>query len=320
MLTTVSLDETNVFFHISQHLAAPLFAMTKSRDGGNRCENGGLVQLTRLQPVEKPLAQPVVGHNGIGTHHPGEVERLRRRTERDAVGRRTGRNICKGTMPRAEQGHIGVNLIAHHQNLALRTELSQTGERCPIPTVSSRVVRVAQNQHLTSLGHRSQLVKVHFILSVLAHAQWVVHHRSAGALNRQAKQVIDRRLDEDFIAGLREGIQHKSNAFHHTRHETDPLRRNAPIVVCRHPVDNGGAVVGRFGRVAQNWMRQTIAQGIENEIGGGKIHIGHPKREQVGASPARAESVDFERTRTGTVNVRVEMIGRHGREKSLGVH
>ena len=61
-------------------------------------------------------------------------------------------------------------------------------------------------------------------------------------------------------------------------------------------------------------MRQTIAQGIENEIGGGKIHIGHPKREQVGASPARAESVDFERARAGTVNVRVEIIGRHGKK------
>ena len=79
-------DEIDVFLHIAEHLLAPFLAVAERGNGGNGSKNRGLVELVGRQPFVEGATQGLIGHDGIGTDHSGDIERFRGSTESDAAG------------------------------------------------------------------------------------------------------------------------------------------------------------------------------------------------------------------------------------------
>jgi hypothetical protein len=82
MLTAIILYKPYVVFQIADELAAPLLPFPESGHGDNGCKEVGRIKLAGFQPTEELAAQLLIRNNGITADDAGNIERLRRRTER----------------------------------------------------------------------------------------------------------------------------------------------------------------------------------------------------------------------------------------------
>ena len=104
-----------------------------------------LVQFVCRHPVEQRLAQLLVRHNAPRADDARYVERLRRSTERDAALGSCVRHRCERHVLVAEDSHVGVDLVADDDDVALGTEVSQTAQRLRVPRYACRVVRIGED-------------------------------------------------------------------------------------------------------------------------------------------------------------------------------
>ena len=90
-------------------------------------------------------------------------------------------------------------------------------ERLALPHPANRIVRAAQDEHSRPrIDDLLEAVKVH-LPAAIANDQGVLHHPAAVRLHAQGKGIVDGRLDDDAVAGLREGEDRGGQAGEHGR-------------------------------------------------------------------------------------------------------
>ena len=152
------------------------------------------------------------------------------------------------------------------------------------PHNATRVVRIAEDEHLASLHLLAEIVHIHAVSTI--HQLQRIGYQSAIATGIQPRErTIYRRLDKHLVARIGKRLQRHAQARHDARHEVNHFLLHIESVAGLVPSDNGLEVAVRLGGIAQHRMFQTLADGFGYERCGGKVHIGHPKRNQVCASP-----------------------------------
>lgn len=217
MVTAKVFHEANVVLDISQHLLTIILAMTEGCYRGYRSEKRRLVKLVGYQPTIELLTNFLVGNDGIAAHDTSDIEGLGRCLVRDTdvtslIGNRRKRNVLM-----SKERHVSVNLVRDHQDVMLIAEVRQSLQGRLVPGDATRIVRIAEHEHLALLiAHLFEVIEVHLIIAVLSHFQRIEDHLSPIALRCQAERMIDRRLNDDLLVGLGEYIDHHADALDDT--------------------------------------------------------------------------------------------------------
>ena len=185
--------------------------------------------------------------------------------------------------PRVEQ--IGVDLIAEHQPASLQRKIGQALQLLPTKHPAAGVVGVAQQHDLgPAIGHRGQILQVHAI-ALGGGPETVLHDGSTHPGDGGVERRIDRRLQHHPVTGLAAQLDHGLQGLEHVHRGGDEVGVDAPVVTAQRPVgEAGGHRVGVVEPgVAQLPAGQHIGNGPCHRGGGGKVHVGHPGRQNVWA-------------------------------------
>ena len=96
--------------------------------------------------------------------------------------------------------------------------------------------------------------------------------------------MVDGRLNENFVAGLGEVVDHQADAFLHARHEVKLLAAQTQAVTALHPSHDRVPELGGGGGVAEDGVVEAAAQGFGDFGAHGKAHVGNPQGREVGAA------------------------------------
>ena len=194
----------------------------------------------------------------------------------------------------------------------LLAELSHHAQRVFRPANAHGVMRIGKHQQAAFFI--ISLLKVGLFKGVnttLALLQRTVSNLSTQCLGGEEEGVIDRRNHHYLLVGLHKQGHGHGYSLHHTGHEAQPLRLYVPMLMGEQPVVNGRIIVFRHHGIAQDGMFQPLAQGVENVGAHRKVHVGHPHREQVIASPAGLERPMHQVARPLSGDDRIKIVFTH---------
>ena len=120
-----------------------------------------------------------------------------------------------------------------------------------------------------------QALQVHPISAAVKN-EGIVHADAPQPLDVQAEMVIDGRLDNDFVAGLREGKVRLVQGGNHSRAVRNPLPFGPITVPPLQPALNSLVEGFRRGGVAHDIPLQALLKGLFHRRVRTEIHIGNP--------------------------------------------
>ena len=123
--------------------------------------------------------------------------------------------------------------------------------------------------------------------------------------------MINRRLNDDAVAGLGEHVQHHAYAFHYSGDVLYPLVVHFPAVVALNPVGNARHIVVGHGGIAKHGVLHALVEGVDNEWWRSKIHVSHPQCSQIAAAVALLQRVGFYGAGAAAVDYFIEIVGLH---------
>ena len=321
VLAQVITDKIHIAFHILQHLAPPSSALREGGFRGDRRKEERPVEFVRLQKMVEPLADARVGHHAERTHQTGDVEGLAGRRESDGHLRRHGRDRLERMMFRVTERHVGVDLVGNHQHVVFPANVRHRRQVLGGPDDAGGIVRIGENQHLRRLpaAHFLQARDVHPVAACgCIGDERIVHHLTPVVARQVEERHIDRRLDDHFVARLREALQHEADAPHDARDETQFLPADAPAVQVPLPVDDRGPI--RIGRhaVTIDLMSEPLFKGFPDRGRRLEIHVGHPESQQVVTPVTGLEKVRHDGAGTAPFYHLVE-VKSHGAEGTFNL-
>ena len=179
-----------------------------------------------------------------------------------------------------EEGHVGMDLIGDHQEMMLVAKISQSLQRCPVPSDSSWIVGIAEHKHLALLVvNLFEVVEVHLVIAVLTHLQRIEDHLSPIAFGSQAERMVYRWLDDDLLVFMGENVDHHADALDDARDKLDPLTLHVPLMMAVYPVDDARQEIFRLHGIAEKRMLHALLERICNKGRSLEIHVCHPQRQ-----------------------------------------
>ena len=309
VLAAVIFYKSDVVFYVGKHLLSPFLTLAESSDGGDRSEEGWLIQFVGAQPRIEFPADFFVWNDGVAAYDSCNVEGLGRSLEGDADVARLVGNRSKWNVLVSKQSHVCMNLIADNEQMMFVAEVGKSLQGFLAPGNTARIMRIAENQDLALLIiDFLQIFEIHLVISILLHLQWIEDHLSAVTLWSEAEWVINGWLDDDFLIRTGEDIHHESDTFYNTWNEADPLSLYIPLVVVMHPVDDAGQIIFRLHGVAEKRVFQSCLEGICNKRWGLEIHIGYPEWQQIISSPAGQQGAMLQVVAARTVYDFIEIV------------
>ena len=174
---------------------------------------------------------------------------------------------------------VGVDFVREHQHPVALADFRELLEGLPIPEDAAGIVGIADHQDLgAGIEKPLQPLEIHPVAPVVEDHR-IVHHLAAQTLGVKTELVIDRRLDDHLVAGLREGQESLADGRDHTRGIADPLPRNIPAMLLSFPGPDGLEEFFRRGGVAQDVTVQSLPKGLPDDWVRAEIHIRDPHRE-----------------------------------------
>ena len=242
------------------------------------------VELTRFQEATELGTKLRMEHQGMRRREPRHIEGLRRRHESNTVHACLLAHHGKRTVLVRRECEVGMDFIGEHEYAFFVADFGHLLEFFFGPHNATRVVRIAEDEHLASLHLLAEIVHIHAVSTI--HQLQRIGYQSAIATGIQPRErTIYRRLDKHLVARIGKRFQRHAQARHDARHEVNHFLLHIESVAVLVPSDNGLEIAVRLSGIAQHRMFQTLADGFGYERCGGKVHIGHPKRNQVCASP-----------------------------------
>ena len=140
----------------------------------------------------------------------------------------------------AVEHQVGVNFVGDNEHIVGFAQSGKAQQRCVVPSDATGVVGVAQNHHFGLFLNKYffEVVKVHLIAIVFGENERVVYHNAVVAFDHIFERVVNGRLNDDFIAGLCEIVDHKRDAFHHTWNVSDFVARHFEVVTVVEPIND----------------------------------------------------------------------------------
>lgn len=293
--------------YVFQTLVEPFRSVAVGRLDGNEGEGVSQVEFARIDEAAEAAVQFVVEDEGVGCREARHVEGLAGRHEGDGVEACFFGDGGKGPVAVGREREVGVYFVGEDGDTLFCADVSHLLQFRFAPYESAGVVRMAEDEGAASSDRLPESVEVH-VRPAVAPAQRMAHHLLAVALAEPGKGVIDRRLNHDAVARLRQGIDGHADARHNARHVVDVFPPDGQSVAFAVPADNGFIIAVVLCSIAENGMQAALAQGFGYEGGGGEVHVGHPERQQVRASPVFGHAVNFDGGCSVPVNPCVEIV------------
>ena len=178
---------------------------------------------------------------------------------------------------------VAVNFVCDDKHIVLHANPSHTLELFGSPYAADRIMRVAKDKHLR-LGTRGkflQIVKIDGVVEVALGIlgsmadKLVIQNQAFVVLNNMHERRVDRTLNDNPIAGLRERLDANVERLDGTCAERHKIAVNIPVVMACKPTANGICVCTAAikGGVAKNAMVNGSVQGVEDGLRTAQVHI-----------------------------------------------
>ena len=198
-------------------------------------------------------------------------------------------------------------LIGYDNNSLTVTYLGHATQLLGRPHPSSRIVWVTKEEEFAAFHIVLETLEVYLILSVYK-IESILAQRTTEVLRHVEIGMIYRWLYQDGIAWLSEAVDNEGNAWHDAWHKVDPLGLHLPAVSALLPCHDRRCPLWATHGVTYDLMLESAAQRINNEGRCGKVHIGHPQREQVFAPPDVRDGVNLQGVGALAIDDLVEVI------------
>ena len=163
-----------------------------------------------------------------------------------------------------------------------------------------------------------KIFEVHGVTTV-SENQGVADQSGTVVLDRSEEWVVNRRLDENSLAGRDEGSDQKVQGRDHAGSNRDPVRRDVPPMPPLHPVGYRLVVGARRRSVAVDWVLRPSNQGFPDRDGNRKVHVRHPHGESTVVSeesvspfqvqvPGPFDELPLDRIRIPSIYFNVEVV------------
>ena len=186
-----------------------------------------------------------------------------------------------------------MDFVREHQDAFFVTDFGHLLELFFCPDDAAGVMRIAENEHLTALHLLAERIHIHAIGTV-GHLQRIEHEGASVALVQPRERAVHGRLDQYLVVLFGKGVESHADARNDARNEADMLLLHIEVVALLRPIADGAVVAIRLGGIAQHGVVEALANGFGHERSGGKVHVGYPKRNQVGASPHLLKPVQLD--------------------------
>ena len=227
-------------------------------------------------------AHLVIGDEDVRVVQPREVESLTRRSAYGAAVRDFLRERGKDDVPAAGIDEILVDLVRHHKDVVPQADFSQFLKFLFRPHASDRIVRRAEDEefHAVLNDLAFEVLKVDGV-PFPVETQFVHDGPAAVVADPQPETVIDRLLDQDRVAHLRETADQRADRKHHARRQNRRMWIDRPVVPCFEPrcerLEIGLVGIG----IPEDPVGGKGGKGFPHGGRRLKIHVRHPHGEQV---------------------------------------
>ena len=205
-------------------------------------------------------------------------------------------------------GHLCMYFIGDNEYVVLGTNLSQLSQRVFFPDDTARIMRVTKNQNFTMfIDNRFKLLEIHFVNAVY-HFKRIVNNLTVHIFGDDAERMVNRWLDNHFVARLGEALQNETDSLYNAWDITDPFTLDFPVMLIMYPFDDTVIIRIRIECVPENLMFTTFPDCIHNKIRCPKIHVGYPKRGQVLISETFFQVVELDTVRTLALDDLVKVV------------
>ena len=144
-----------------------------------------LVKLIGCEPIKEHFSNILVGNDGISRHDARNIKGFCGRLERDADGRSLIAYRRKRRVLMTKEGHVGMDFVAHHQQMVVETEVGQALKCFFCPHQSAGIMGVAEQEHTAFvIAHLRQVVEIDVIIAIFSLAKGVPNHLTMVALWR----------------------------------------------------------------------------------------------------------------------------------------
>ena len=186
-------------------------------------------------------------------------------------------------MTSSSEHHIAMDLIADNYNAFLITDMSHLAQCFNVPAFARRVVGIAKYHHLASLYVATQSFEIHSKRCLCSY-QMIPDNHTFAAFRNNPERMIDRLLNQYFVAFLCESLHGKVDTAYYSRYIVDVTGRDVPVEVRTTPVDN--ALIIRFWGtgISKDLLLKTILNGPHHKRRSLEIHICHPHWQHIFAS------------------------------------
>lgn len=134
------------------------------------------------------------------------------------------------------EGKVAVNLIGNHIDIVPAANVSDAPQFLRRPDTAYRIMRAAQEEQPDVLLHdfAFKIRKINGVPAILID-QRAFHNFSVIIPNHAEERVIDRRLNQDTVAGFRQRSDRHGQGIDHTGRFDQPLRFGFPPEVRSEP-------------------------------------------------------------------------------------
>jgi hypothetical protein len=231
----------------------------------------------------EPALQLVAAEDRDAAAQPRDVERLRRGGQRDRARLDLGRQRRERHVPEAGMEQILMDLVGHHDPVALDRERRERLELFAAERASTRIVRIAQQQHARArVGAAAQLLEIDRI-AALAQRERILVEAPALLLHAAEERRIDRRLHDDAVAGLGELVHRDVHPLHDVGQHLDARGIDGPAVQALHALRGELGDRRRCGmdRIADVRSLDREPQHAADRLRDREVHVGDPQRQHV---------------------------------------
>ena len=119
---------------------------------------------------------------------------------------------------------------------------------------------------------------------------------------------IYRRLNDDFITRLGEGQHCHIETTNNTWHERHPILMHIPMMMPKNPFPNGLKISLIFEMITVDRMLSPLDDSFAHEVGGLKVHVGHPHGQHIRIAEDLLAQVIFNAVGISAINGFVEIV------------
>ncbi len=269
-----------VGLQVAQQGLEPGAAVGQGGQGGFQAQGADAVHHAGAGIVEGQAGGRVLDDGEAGLH-PGDVVGLAGRHQGDGTPGDFRAQGGGGDVPAAVEAQLGMDLVGNDQRALVQAGSGHRQQFVPGEDLAQGVVRVAQEHRAGALQGLAQGVHGGVVGAVDGELERHFDLVQAPVARGQAQGAIVGGLQHHLLLRLDEGVQGHVEPGLDPGEENQLVGPDAPGVFVPQVGDHRLAQFVPGHAIAQQRVLQTLAQGLEDAIGHGEIHVRHPHRQDI---------------------------------------